>query len=72
MPAANVVGPLAAEEDEHGEHAAMVLRARGQVELGEDARHVLLDGAERDLLGERMFLAFCNSRKGVVTPAQWC
>src|SRR5207237_4976838 len=33
---------------EHREHAAMVLRRRGEPELPEDARHVLLDRAWRD------------------------
>src|SRR6266702_4326559 len=39
---------LRAEEDEHGENAAVVFRGRGQLELSEDARHVLLDGTLGD------------------------
>jgi hypothetical protein len=33
---------------EHGEHPSVVVRARGQTELPEDARHVLLDGTQGD------------------------
>ena len=36
------------EVREHGEHATVVVRGRRQPELREDARDVLLDGAERD------------------------
>src|SRR5688572_16211626 len=48
-----------AEKREHGEHATVVVRARGQAELREDARHVLLDRPERDehALGDRLIRA---------------
>ena len=37
-----------AQVGEHGEHAAVIVVAGGQVELGEDVRDVLLDGAGGD------------------------
>src|SRR4051812_36727879 len=33
---------------QYGEHAPVILGSRRQAELGEDARDVLLDGAQRD------------------------
>src|ERR1051325_4511424 len=45
-----------AQERQNGEHAPVVLVGRRQAQLREDARHVLLDRAERDheLLGDRL------------------
>src|SRR5262245_60960022 len=39
---------LRSQEGEDGEHAAVILGRRREVELAEDARHVLLDGALGD------------------------
>ena len=41
-------GHLGAQVREHGEHAPMVFRGRRELQLGEDAGHVLLDGALGD------------------------
>src|SRR5215207_8863940 len=44
-----------AKEREHGEHPPVAVRNGRQVELGEDAAHVRLDGllAQAELLGQR-------------------
>src|SRR5262249_20873044 len=43
-----------AQEGEHGQHAAVIVPRRGQVQLREDARHVLLNRAlaDHELLGD--------------------
>jgi hypothetical protein len=54
------------EESLHGQHASMIVVAGWQVEFGEDASHVLLDGAGRnpELAGDSgVAMAFGQQRE---------